>query len=231
MAAILTLVVAFVSPLDFLADRVSFLAHMAQHLLLLLVIPTFLVLGAPSIVAQAGRVVARHPAGRYAVNPFTALVVSIGALWTWHVPRLYDAAVQNNLIHVMQHGSFLATAFLFWWPVLRPQDLPRQIPEIAFVLYLFAAAVASSLLAAFIALSPVPLYQIPGSGGLPGTTLPRFGLSPLDDQQLGGLLMWGVGSLWYFAVAAVIFVCWISHEPTTDTVLTVPRSHRSGATR
>lgn len=213
---ILALVAALISPLDALADRVLFSAHMAQHLLLLLVTPTFLVVGAPNAVVELERSLARTQVGRLALSMPALLLVSIGTLWAWHAPGLFDAALHDNLIHILEHATFLGTSLLFWWPALRPEDFPGNPPDFARLVYLFGAAVASSLLAAFIAFSADPLYAVSGLSPV------AFGLSPLEDQQLGGILMWGFGGLWYFGAAGVVFIHWFTRARVIEDAEPLP---------
>src|SRR5262249_40920645 len=157
---------------DSLGDGGVFVAHMAQHLLLLLVAPVFLLAGVPesAISLVRARVTPRVD------NPVATLpaflLLSVGAVWIWHVPRLFDLALRVPTVHLLEHAAFLGTAGLYWWPVVRPDDFQKRSPELALLIYLFAAAVASSMLGALITFSTAPLY----SGG----TAAALGLAPLE---------------------------------------------------
>jgi putative membrane protein len=136
------------------------------------------------------------------VNPFVAWVVHLIVLWTWHVPYLYHAAIDNEFIHALQHISFLGSALLFWWAVLGgPQ---RALGYGAAVLYMFTTAVHSGLLGALIALATriwYPAYL--------GRT-EAWGLTPLEDQQIGGIIMWVPACTVYLAAGLVLFVKWLA---------------------
>jgi cytochrome c oxidase assembly factor CtaG len=195
-----SLAIALTSPLDALGDRGVFVAHMAQHLLLLLVAPVFLLAGAPESMISAVRAGVTPRVGNLAASLPAFLLLSVGAVWIWHAPRLFDLALRVASLHLLEHATFLSTAVLFWWPVVRPDDFRQRVPELALLIYLFAAAVACSMLGALIALGGVPVYSGPAAA--------EVGLTPLQDQQLGGILMWGFGGLWYFGVAGVVFARW-----------------------
>jgi cytochrome c oxidase assembly factor CtaG len=121
--ALLATVAALESPLDALAAS-AFTAHMVQHLVLILVVAPLTVLGAPLAAiawalppASRPRLSALRPLRRLATMP-TAFVLHSLALWAWHLPRLYDAAIQQPTVHVLEHACFLVTAVCFWWAVL-----------------------------------------------------------------------------------------------------------------
>src|SRR6202022_2913416 len=99
--------------------------------------------------------------------------------WAWHVPMLYDAALRNRGMHVLEHVSFLGTAVLFWWAVLDGGRVGYR----SGVLYVFGLALQSTLLGALLAFAPVPWYTSHAA------TAPVWGLTPLEDQQVAGLIM------------------------------------------
>jgi putative membrane protein len=213
-AGLATVVLALVSPLDTLAGAL-FAGHMAQHMLLIMVAAPLLVLGAPGLPlllvlppAWRRRLVriGRHPlatAGwRLLSYPAVAWAVHVGALWLWHLPGPYQAALASDLVHAAEHGSFLGTAMLFWWVVLAADRRRRLAPGFA-ALYLFAAALQGSALGALLVLSPAPLYPLQAIGSA------SFGLSPLADQQVAGLVMWIPADLVYLGSAATLFMRWL----------------------
>jgi cytochrome c oxidase assembly factor CtaG len=217
----LVLLLALVSPLDDLADHRSLLAHMIQHLLLLLAVPSLYLAALPASFfasLNAGKL-----AGflRPIASPVATFGLATGVLWAWHAPILYEGALRSEPIHAAEHLSFLLAASLFWWPVLRPASHPVPLPELLLVVYLFAAAVSSTVLAALITFSSAVLY--PTYLGV----MPWLGLAPRDDQQAGGLLMWVVMGLWYFAVAAIVLIRWLD-RPTAEGE-SRSRSAREGA--
>jgi putative membrane protein len=200
---------ALLSPLDGWAAR-SFALHMLQHVLLVAVAAPLLVLGEPLVPwlwalpgERRRRVgawwrssVELRGVWRAASAPVVAWALALGALWVWHAPALYEGALRSAPVHAIEHGSFLGTGLLFWWPVVRGS---RLAPPGA-LLYLFAAAIASSALGALIAFSGTVWY---GSYAAPSP----LGLTPLEDQAAAGLLMWvGGGAIYLVAMLAVLLV-------------------------
>ena len=185
--------------LDDLAHT-RFSAHMVQHMLLSVVAPPLLLLADPfpaalwALPARArlvvGRLVAsRAPLGaawRRLTRPVLAWPLHIGVLWAWHAPVLYDSALAHPWVHDAEHLSLFATAVLFWWPVIAPA--PRPTPPVrapARIVYFVLAAFARAALGLLLTLAPAPLYAYRGADTH----------GALDDQTLGGLVMWGAGGL------------------------------------
>ena len=120
----------------------------------------------------------------------------------WHVPAFYDLMMRNHDVHIVTHLMFMVTATLLWWPVMSPiPELPR-LPYGPGMLYLFLVGIPMQLVAALITLSDTVLY--PWYSVTAGT----WGLSPLDDQRLGGLIMWVPGNLYLFLAIGVLFFRW-----------------------
>ena len=194
-------VIALVSPLDRLGGTLLS-AHMAQHGLLVTAAPVLLLLGKPgaafawalpmgwskgSLAAAAWRPVAR--AGRWLSRPFPAATLHGLALWIWHAPALFDAAIEGEWLHTLEHASFFGTALLFWRAVLDARSGERVGLALAGA---FATLMHGGLLGGLITMAPRPLY-----GWYAGHSEP-WGLSTLDDQHLAGLLMWVPMGLVYF---------------------------------
>lgn len=207
LAGFAALFVALASPLDAASDA-TFAAHMVQHLVLMVVAAPLLAFGIPALAllwnlepATRQRLarwwVARRTLRRSVATlaaPLAAGVLHSLALWLWHLPALYDAAVEQPVLHLLEHMSFFWSALLFWWPVMsshgRGAATRRTMPTLAMVLLV---AVQGNILGALLTLSPVPWY----SAHL-ATTGP-WGLTPLEDQQIAGALMWIPASLVYLA--------------------------------
>jgi putative membrane protein len=213
----LTLVVALVSPLHRLGEAL-FSAHMIQHELLMAVAAPLLVLGRPlvpfvwALSPAARRAVGRWtgaPAARstWAVvtHPLTAWGLHAVAIWIWHLPSLYDASVRSELVHALQHASFLGTGLLFWWSVLGASRRGRVGAPWA-VLSLFGTALHTTILGALLTFSTRVWYPVYGA------TTAAWGLTPLEDQQLAGLIMWVPAGLVYLAAALVLLASWLA-EP------------------
>jgi putative membrane protein len=186
-----------------LSDWYLFSAHMVQHLLLTLLVPPLLIAGTRGwmlrpllrnrLIAAVARVVTR-PMLCFAA--FNLVVVA------WHLPVMYNAAMARHDIHVLQHLMFLSTAVMLWWPILSP--LP-ELPRLAYpmqMLYLFLTTLPMAVVAVYITYSTNLLYPAYAAA-------PRIaGIMPLDDQLIGGLIMWIPGGLVFFAVISVIFFRW-----------------------
>lgn len=206
VAGWLTLAVALVSPLDALSEA-SFTAHMVQHLLLLLVAPPLLLAarplslvlqGAPSAPRRAGSAVLRAGVAgslrELSRRPVGVLLVHGVVLWGWHAPRAYDAALQNDVVHAAEHGSFVVAGLLFW-RVLSSARAQGAVGDGGAVLFVFLGAMQGGVLGALLTVAQRPLYE----SHLEGARL--FGLTALEDQQLAGLLMWVPSGILFAAVA------------------------------
>jgi len=123
----------------------------------------------------------------------------------WHLPRFYEYALEHHPVHIVQHLMFMVAAVLLWWPILSPlPELPR-LPYPMQMLYLFLTTIPMSIVAVYITYGGTLLYPAYAAA-------PRIaGLSPLQDQLLGGLIMWIPGGLVFFGVISVIFFRWQSH--------------------
>ena len=194
---------AVIGPADRIADRL-FVAHMIQHELLIAVAAPLVAYGRPLITLLRAVPPARRVAaslGRW--RPAVALarlcrrqslmcLVHGAAIWLWHMPALFDAALAHPAIHVVQHASFFGTGVLFWSAVAHPRrssDLGRSI------IYLFVTAVHTAVLGALLVVAPTPWYAAYASQAA------ASGLTPLQDQQLAGLVMWVPASVLYLAAA------------------------------
>jgi putative membrane protein len=216
VAGLVLLIVALCSPLDTLGDTYLFSAHMLQHMLLVLAVPPLLILGLPAwLVAAWLRMPAVAGAERRLRQPAIAWLVGIGTLYLWHAPPLYNATLTGPALHIGEHLSFLITGTIFWWPVCAPRVASR-LSHLAAGLYLFAAAVASSVLGIMLTftapgLYPAYLHPVDRHGAL-SLIRDHWGLSPAVDQQLGGLCMWVLGGLVYLGAILITLAHWYLEE-------------------
>jgi putative membrane protein len=207
----LALAVAVISPLHALGD-VLFSAHMTQHELMMVVAAPLLVLGRPVVAVVWGLPPAwRRRAGAWARHrwvsrgwralrmPAVAFGAHAAALAVWHLPRPYEATYYSAPLHALQHVSFLATSLLFWWALLRP---PRG-KEGEAVFYLFATTLATGALGGLLAFAANLWYPHYAA------TTGAWGLTPLDDQQLGGVIMWVPGGGSYLLAALALVAVWL----------------------
>src|SRR6266567_2083018 len=226
--ALLVLFVALNGPLHNLSDTYLFSAHMAQHLLLTLVFPPLLLYGTPAhVIRPLLRPRWVMALGRVVTRPLAAALVFTGPIVIWHVPSLYEAALRHHNLHIVQHVVFLTTAVIMWWPVLSPvPELPR-IPHLLQMLYLFLLGIPMSVTGALITLSGSVLYPFYAAAPLPRVG----GLSPLEDQQIGGLLMWVLGGLMLWIVMTVIWFRYSVWDQRTDAETEVPEAAYGLGTR
>jgi putative membrane protein len=204
----LVLAGALFSPIDAFADR-SFALHMVQHELLMLVAAPLLVLARPleAWTWALATSIRRAPSGiarTRGLKPVWLAITShpgawclhASALWIWHIPGLFVAAVADPSLHVLQHTCFLGSALLFWWSVLRHRTAGALFS-------VFTTMLHTSALGALLSLATHPWYFASAQSTV-------LGLSALEDQQLGGLVMWVPGSLAYLVAGLVLVAGWLS---------------------
>lgn len=212
-AGLAALAIALVSPVSALGHTL-FAAHMVQHLILVLVAAPLLVFGAPflpcSLALPRTRRRDLHALGRThgaaaaraaLTAPLVVWILHVGALWVWHVPALYEAALRSQLLHVVEHLSFFLTALLFWALII-PIGRPRM-PYPARLGYVFVTGLQSGALGAILTFASVPLYSVHAAGAN------AWGLSALEDQQLAGVIMWIPAGVVYLATMALLFIRWM----------------------
>jgi len=223
--ALVALGLALLSPLDALSNALAS-AHMVQHLLLLLVAAPLLALSAPSSAILRGSPLAvRRASGRWrrrlglthgnlAVlrHPAAVWLLQVGVLWFWHAAAPYDAALDNQFLHLLEHASFLVTAVLFWHVVIGVRGAARVSGGLG-VLLVFAMAMASVFLSVLLTFARTPWY----SGY--ATTTASWGLDPLTDQRVAGVIMWIPAGGIYLAAALVLLVTWIRATEREDVML------------
>jgi cytochrome c oxidase assembly factor CtaG len=208
--------VALFSPLDALSRALAS-AHMVQHLLLMLVAAPLLALSAPSSTLLRGSpLIVRQVIGRWRRrlglsssswrmlrHPATVWLLNVGTLWFWHARVAYDAALDAHVVHVLQHVTFLVTGVLFWRLVVGARGAGRVPPGLG-VLLVFGLALQSVFLSVLLTFAQRPWYS-----GYATTTTP-WGLQPLADQQLAGVIMWVPAGFVYLAAALSLLHSWLA---------------------
>ena len=205
--ALLVIFVSLNGPIHDLSDYYLFSAHMVQHLLLTLIMPPLLLLGIPrGMLEPALRVPALRVVARALTRPGIAFALFNVTVAAWHVPALYNAAVASHEIHIAQHLMFMTTAVVMWWPLLSPVPALPRLPYPGQMLYCFLMAVPMTIVAVYIAMADALLYPFYASA-------PRlWGISPMLDQHIGGLIMWIPGGLFFYAVMTVVFFKWVARQ-------------------
>jgi cytochrome c oxidase assembly factor CtaG len=203
--ALLIFLAVTVTPLGTLALHYVLWAHLVQNVALAEWIPLLLVASVPPELAAT---LARFRAVRAVTRPFVALPLWLGGYMLWHVPALYDAALEHHALLHLEHLTYLVTGLLLWWPVLQSQ--PWSLSSGAKAAYLFAAFVFASPLGLLLALLPSPLYDF-------YVEAPRLrGLTPLADQQIAGIAMALSEAIVFFAVFTVYFVRFMAEEEAPE---------------
>lgn len=210
-AALFVIFASLNGPLHDLSDTYLFSGHMVQHLLLTLLMPPLLINGVPGwmlrpllkkrgIAAIAKRV----------TRPFACFLIFSIVIAAWHLPVFYNAAMENHDVHILEHLMFMAAAVLMWWPLT--SQLP-ELPRLAYpgqMLYCFLITIPMSVVAVYITMAESVLYPFYSAA-------PRImKLSPMEDQLLGGLIMWVPGALIFMIIMTVVFFKWAARgEDTT----------------
>ncbi len=204
---LLVMLISLNGPVHDLSDSYLFSIHMAQHLLLTMVLPPLLIAGTPGWLLEPAlrRPIVRGVA-RVLTHPLFAGAFFSVTLLVWHTVGAYDLMMRSHEVHITTHIMFMVAAVLLWWPVTSSVASLPALPPPAGMLYLFLVQLPMQLLGAILTFADNPLY-------LWYTTAPRtWGLSPLDDQKLGGLLMWVPGNLWIWGAMSVLFFRWARTE-------------------
>lgn len=240
--------IALSSPLDTVTATV-FSAHMIQHILLISVAPPLVLLGNPMTVIMNGLPRAwRRPVARiehrvpglsallaFLTAPIAAFIVHVATLWFWHVPYLYDAAVHHEKLHLLEHMTFVVTAFFYWWKIIPATKVAsRTVGPAMGILSVFAMGMQGAVLGTILTFSGSLIYPVySGRSEL-------WGISALSDQRLAGLIMWIPAGSVYVAVALMLLAMWFREEDddaegqSADGALSasarIGQSHRGHAT-
>ena len=206
--------VALLSPIE-AYEGVLFSVHMVQHMLLQLVAAPLLLAGAPitlvlRVASPAWRrrilAVLHSPLVRAISFPAVAWVFFAATNWGWHYSTLYDDALENQALHYLQHAHFLFAALLFWWPALGVDPSPWRLPHPVRLFYLFLAMPQQSFLGVSLLQTATVLYPHYV------TTVRDWGPTPLEDQHVGGMIMWVFGDVAFLTGMAIVLVLWMRHE-------------------
>lgn len=219
------MLVGLQGPLHELSDYFLFSAHMVQHLLIMLVMPAFLLIGTPGWMLRplieipgVGRV------ARWLTHPIVAFALINVIFGAWHFPGPYDLMMRDHAVHKVMHLMIMVTGGVMWWPVLSPlPELPRIAAPLQ-LLYLFILGMPMMVVAALITFAGDPLYGW-------YVEAPRVSwLSPLDDQRMGGAIMWVPGALTIWIAITVLYFRWTNRDVKEDEARLEGRSRltRSG---
>jgi cytochrome c oxidase assembly factor CtaG len=200
--AVLALLVALVSPVDRLGEDYLFSMHMVQHILIGDIAPVLLLLALTRVMMRPAT--RRLQAVERALGPFshpaTGIVMWLVLIYFWHIPALYDAALENSAVHALEHVSFFTAGIALWWPLIQPVPMRRRMTGLGPFAYIGGAKAGLAALGLFLVWSGTVLYTY-------YLHVPRiWGLSPSEDQSVGGAIMMVEQSLVLVIAFAVLFV-------------------------
>ena len=210
-AGLAVLFLSLNGPVHDLSDEYLFSAHMVQHLALQLVVVPLLLLGTPgAMLRPALRVPAVRAVASRVTRPAWCFVLFNVVMAAWHLPPAYNFALAHHGVHIAQHLTFLVASTLMWWPILGTlPELPR-LSYPAQLLYCFLLTIPMSIVSVYITYADRVLYPA-------YAVAPRvLGISPLEDQRLGGLIMWVPGGIYFMLVMTVVFFRWTARGSADD---------------
>ena len=200
--AFAALTAAVVSPIDGLGEDYLFSMHMLQHILLGDIAPLFLLLALSRVIMRPAtrRLVAVERAlGRFA-HPLTGLVLWFALIYLWHIPALYDAAIDSQVVHALEHASFFTAGIALWWALVQPVPMRRQMRGMWPFAYIGAAKLGLAGLGLYLTWSTSVAYEH-------YETVPRiWGLTAVEDQNVGGAMMMLEQSVVLLIAFVVLFV-------------------------
>lgn len=195
-------------PLHDLSDNFLFSAHMVQHLIITLIVPPLWLMGLPSwslrpLLKRRGLLAS----SRAITSPLIAFALYNVVFIGWHFPSLYNWALVNHNAHILQHMMFIAAATLMWWPVIDPVPELVRLQTPVRLLYMAALGIPMSIVSAIITFAEQAMYPWYEAA-------PRVfeSLSAVDDQQLGGVIMWVPGMLVFWIALTIVFFRWSGRE-------------------
>lgn len=213
LAGLALILIALQTPLDGLSDEYLFSAHMVQHLLISLVAPPLLLYGTPGWLLRPA--IVRWPlllmVLRGLTQPLVAFVLFNAAFVAYHLPAVYDAALESETIHAALHLLLIGAGIVGWWPVLGILPEAPRLPYPGQMLYLFLQTLPQQILGAVFTFASSAIYPRYADA-------PRLwpALSAVSDQQIGGLIMWVGGSTFFLFAFALVFFRWAAENEAAD---------------
>lgn len=227
LTGIAVMIVALLPPIDPLSDQLFFM-HMIQHLMITLVGVPLIIFGVPFFVLLRGApnwfrrwvfipLLRNRPLQAvldFIGRPLPALILFEFTFWFWHVPVYYNMALLNDAYHLLEHASFAFTAMLLWRNIIDPHPMKSRLPLPARLLFVGAVMVSDIILSAFLTFADTVWYAYEGIPVPDWWT--RWG--HLEDQRLGGLIMWIIGGTIYLIMMTAIFFVWVAKEEEKEKV-------------
>jgi len=211
-AGILALLAAVASPLDGLGEDYLFSAHMLQHVLLGDVAPALLLLSLSRVILRpvTRRLVRLERALGPFASPWTAIAVWLALMYLWHLPALYEAALESPVVHLLEHMSFFTAGVAVWWPLVQPVPMRRPLKGLATVAYIGTAKLGLAALGLYLTWSSNLLYDHYAE-------VPRvWGLEAVADQNAGGAIMMIEQSLTFVVALVVLFAAMLARSEAEE---------------
>jgi cytochrome c oxidase assembly factor CtaG len=211
-AGVSALVLALATPLDGLGEDYLFSAHMVQHVLLGDIAPALLLLSLSRVIMRPAtrRLMSLERALGPLASPWTGIALWLGLMYLWHVPAMYDAALRDPLVHVVEHASFFTAGLAVWWPLISPVPMRRRLTGLSTVAYIGTAKFGLAALGLYLTWSDNLLYD--HYAGVPRI----WGLSPVGDQNAGGAIMMVEQSFTFVIALVVLFAAMLTQSETDD---------------
>ena len=209
---VLALVLALATPLDGLGEDYLFSAHMLQHVLLGDIAPALLLLSLSRVIMRPAtrRLIGVERALGPLASPWTGIALWIGLMYLWHLPAMYDAALRNPVLHLVEHASFFTAGVAVWWPLIQPVPMRRRLTGLATVAYIGTAKFGLAALGLYLTWSNDLLYDFYAE-------VPRiWGLSPVGDQNAGGAIMMVEQSLTFVIALVILFAAMLTQSETDE---------------
>ena len=206
----LALLAALASPLDGLGEDYLFSAHMVQHVLLGDLAPLLILLGFSRVILRpvTRRLMSVERRLGPLASPATGLAAWLVLMYLWHIPALYDAAVEHPLVHLLEHVSFFAAGVALWWPLIQPVPMRRKLTGLQPVAYIGTAKAGLAALGIFLTWSTTAIYPY-------YEDMPRiWGLSPIEDQNVAGVIMMAEQSVTLALVLVALFIRMLAQSET-----------------
>jgi putative membrane protein len=201
-ASMLVLVVALVSPIDYLGEHYLFSMHMVQHILLGDIAPLLLLLSLSRVIMRPAtrRLTNVERALGPLASPIAFIAIWFALLYLWHIPAMYDLALNHTTVHAIEHMCFFAAGVAVWWPLIQPVPMRRRLSGLGTFAYIGGAKIGLAALGLFLTWSTTVAYTY-------YEHVPQvWGLSHIQDQNVGGAIMMIEQSLVLVTVFAVLFV-------------------------
>jgi len=212
VAGMLALLAALATPLDGLGEDYLFSAHMLQHVLLGDLAPVLLLLSLSRVLLRpvTRRLMRVERALGPFASPWTGIALWLGLMYLWHVPAMYEAAIENPIVHLLEHASFFTAGVAVWWPLVQPVPMRRPLKGLWPLAYIGTAKFGLAALGLYFTWSTNVLYDY-------YERVPRiWGLSAVDDQNAGGAIMMVEQSLTFVIALVVLFAVMLTRSEADE---------------